>query len=57
VSLGPWQLKLHKSWFVVEGLVLSDQRKLVELAIEKLKSHKSPGINQIPGEVVKAGVD
>ena len=57
MSLGPWQLKLHKSWFVVEGLVLSDQRKLVELAIEKLKSHKSPGINQIPGEVVKAGVD
>jgi len=24
------------------------------LAIEKLKSHKSPGINQIPAELVKA---
>jgi hypothetical protein len=27
----------------------------VELAIEKLKSHKSPGIDQIPGELIKAG--
>ena len=27
----------------------------VELAIEKLKSHKSPGINQIPAELIKAG--
>jgi len=26
-----------------------------ELAIEKLKSHKSPGIDQIPAEVMKAG--
>jgi len=27
----------------------------VELAIEKLKSHKSPGINQIPAELIKVG--
>jgi len=27
----------------------------VELAIEKLKSHKSPGIDQIPAESIKAG--
>jgi len=27
----------------------------VELAIEKLKSHKSPGIDQIPAEMTKAG--
>jgi len=27
----------------------------VELAIEKLKSHKSPGIDQIPKELIKAG--
>ena len=27
----------------------------VELAIEKLKSHKSPGIDQIPAELIKAG--
>ena len=28
----------------------------VELAIEKLKNHKSPGIDQIPAELIKAGV-
>jgi hypothetical protein len=28
-----------------------------ELAIEKLKSHKSPGIAQIPTEMIKAGVE
>ena len=27
----------------------------VELAIEKLKSHKSPGIDHIPTELIKAG--
>jgi hypothetical protein len=27
-----------------------------ELAIEKLKSHKSPGIDQIPAEMIKTGV-
>jgi hypothetical protein len=27
----------------------------VELAIEKLKSHKSPGIDHIPAELIKAG--
>ena len=27
----------------------------VELAIEKLKNHKSPGIDQIPAEMIKAG--
>jgi len=26
-----------------------------ELAIEKLKSHRSPGIDQIPAELIKAG--
>jgi hypothetical protein len=26
-----------------------------ELAIKKLKSHKSPGIDQIPTEMIKAG--
>ena len=29
----------------------------VELAIDKLKSHKSPGIDQIPAEQIKAGVE
>ena len=27
----------------------------VDLAIEKLKSHKSPGIDQIPAELIKEG--
>ena len=27
----------------------------VELPIEKLKSHKSPGIDQNPAELIKAG--
>ena len=27
-----------------------------EVGIEKLKSHKSPGIGQIPAEFIKAGV-
>ena len=27
----------------------------VEMTTEKLKSHKSPGIDQIPAELVKAG--
>jgi hypothetical protein len=27
----------------------------VELAIEKLKNHKSPGIGRIPAELIKAG--
>ena len=28
-----------------------------ELDIEKLRSHKSPGIDQIPAELIKAGVE
>jgi hypothetical protein len=28
----------------------------VQLATENLKSHKSPGIDQIPAELIKAGV-
>ena len=27
----------------------------VQLAIDKLKSHKSPGIDQIPAELIKVG--
>ena len=27
----------------------------VELAIERVESHKSPGIDQIPAELIKAG--
>ena len=38
-----------------EPLVLEPSALEVELAIEKLKSHKSPGIDQIPAELIKAG--
>jgi len=27
----------------------------VELTVEKLRNHKSPGIDQIPGKFIKAG--
>jgi hypothetical protein len=27
----------------------------VEMALEKLKRHKSPGVDQIPAELIKAG--
>ena len=38
-----------------EPLVPEPSAFEVELAIEKLKSHKSPGIHQIPAELIKAG--
>ena len=38
-----------------EPLVPKPSASEVELAIDKLKSHKLPGIDQIPAEVIKAG--
>ena len=38
-----------------EPLVPEPSALEVELAIEKLKSHKSPGIDQTPAELIKAG--
>jgi hypothetical protein len=38
-----------------EPLVSEPSVLEVELAIEKLKSHKSPGVDQIPAELIKAG--
>ena len=38
-----------------EPLVPEPSASEVEMAIEKLKSHKSPGINQIPAELIKEG--
>jgi hypothetical protein len=38
-----------------ESLVPEPSALEVELAIEKLKSHKSPGIDQIPAELIKEG--
>jgi hypothetical protein len=45
------QAEIHTA----EPLVPEPSAFEVELAIEKLKSHKLPGINQIPAELIKAG--
>ena len=39
----------------VEALVPEPSAFEVDLAVEKLKSHKSPGIDQIPAELIKEG--
>jgi len=45
------QTEIHTAETLVPELSASD----VELAIETLKSHKSPGIDQIPEELIKEG--
>src|SRR5215510_12046780 len=45
------QAEIHTA----EPLVPEPSALEVELAIDKLKSHKSPGIDQIPAELIKAG--
>jgi len=45
------QAEIHTT----EPLVPESSAAEVELAIDKLKSHKSPGIDQIPAELIKAG--
>ena len=45
------QTELHTA----EPLVSEPSAFEVQLAIEKLKSHKSSGIDQIPAELIKAG--
>ena len=45
------QAKIHTT----EPLVPEPTASEFERAIDKLKSHKSPGINPIPAEVIKAG--
>jgi len=44
------QTEIHTT----EPLVPEPSASEVELAIEKLKSHKSAGIDQIPAEMIKA---
>ena len=46
------QIEIHTA----ELLVPEPSASEVELAIEKPKSHKSPGIEQIPAEIIKAGL-
>ena len=45
------QAEMHTA----EPLVPEPSAFEFELAIDKLKSHKSPGIDQIPAELIKAG--
>jgi hypothetical protein len=44
------QAEIHTA----EPLVPEQSALDVELAIENLKSHKSPGIDQIPAELIKS---
>jgi hypothetical protein len=45
------QTEIHTA----EPLVPEPSDSEVEMAFEKLKRHKSPGIDQIPAELIKAG--
>jgi sorting nexin-29 len=45
------QTEIHTA----EPLLLEQSALDVELGIEKIKSHKSPDIDQIPAELIKAG--
>ena len=44
----------HAEIHTAEPLLPEPSAAEVELAIDKLKSHKSPGIDQIPAELIKA---
>ena len=47
----------QKETHTAEPLVSEPSAFEVDLAIEKLKRHKSPGIDQIPAELIKEGVE
>jgi len=44
----------HREMHTAEPLVLEPSAFQIEMAIEKLKKHKSPGVDQIPAEMFKA---
>jgi hypothetical protein len=46
-----WQMYIHTG----EPLVPEPSHGQVEVAVGKLKSYKSPGTDQIPAELIKAG--
>ena len=41
--------------YTAEPLVSEPSTFVIDVAIEKLKSHKSPGTDQIPAELIEAG--
>jgi len=45
------QAEIHTA----EPLVPEPSSSEVEMAVDMLKSHRSPGIDQIPAELIKAG--
>jgi hypothetical protein len=45
------QTEIHTA----EPLLLEPSAFMVELAVEKLKAHQSPGTDQIPAALIKAG--
>jgi hypothetical protein len=45
------QMRIH----AVEPLILDTSSFEVEIEITKLKKYKSPGIDQIPSELIQAG--
>ena len=45
----------RQKYHIAEPLVPEPSASVVELAIDNRKSHKSPGIDQIPAELIKAG--
>ena len=48
---------LGRQKYIAEPLVPEPSASEFEMAIDKLKSHQSPGIDQIMAEVIKAGVE
>ena len=59
ISLSHWMymglMMLGRKKHTAEPLVPEPSASEFELAIEKLKSDNSPGIDQIPAELIKAG--
>jgi len=48
-------LNVQRVNHIAEPLVPEPNAFEIEIAIEKLKRHKSPSTNQVPAELVKAG--
>jgi hypothetical protein len=47
----------HTEIYTAEPLVIGSSAFEIESAIEKLKSQKLPGIEKIPGQLIKVGVE